>query len=101
MIKRESKEKQLPIMEIDGHYIRMHEEEQRGTHPSVSWKLTFTFFAEPRSSETNKIALTFAIVNDNENKLMPFNNSKTAASVVFNSITDIHPFTFSSPMSSE
>jgi len=23
-----------------------------GTHPSVSWKLTFTFFADPRSSET-------------------------------------------------
>lgn len=25
---------------------------ERVTHPSVSWKLTFTFFAEPRSSET-------------------------------------------------
>lgn len=28
----------------------------RPTHPSVSWKLTFTFFAEPRSSEkTSKV----------------------------------------------
>lgn len=24
----------------------------RATHPSVSWKLTFTFLADPRSSET-------------------------------------------------
>lgn len=27
---------------------------RRVTHPSVSWKLTFTFFADPRSSERQK-----------------------------------------------
>lgn len=51
------------------------EEKRRVTHPSVSWKFTFTFFADPRSSETQiKWSMSWFLqpLNDSHNPSVPF-----------------------------